>query len=300
MIHLVLAVSVFDWKGPDFLVFYAVGFLVALAWSVIRRFRGNDKFALEGALEPQLTDPYEVAFLAGGAPRCSQLAVVKLIKTGAVEWKKAKLFKTSRLIATGSAQADFTDAERALFTSVLGYGKKGMSLSEVSRLVATRLTGIEAKLAKLGLRPTAGDKAGTGFSTSLPLFALMAIGIVKVVVGLSRDKPVVFLIVFLVVTLFAALIVAANTKKLTPKGEKLLDNMRDGYQADTMLSSGVMGIALMGVAGAGDPSLLGLDSALAKDISQIGDVSVGAGSGCSSGCSSGCGGCGGGCGGCGG
>lgn len=298
MIHLVVAVSVFDWKGPDFLVFYAVGFLVALAWSVVRRIRGNDKFALEGASEPLLTDPYEIAFLAGGAPRCSQLAVVKLIKTGAVEWKKAGIFKASRLIATGSAQPDFTDAERHLFKSVLTYGKKGMPLSEVSRLVATRLSGIEAKLAKLGLRPTAGEKAGAGFSTSLPLYALMAIGIVKVVVGLSRDKPVVFLIIFLVVTLVAALIVAANLKKLTPKGERLLEQMRDGYQADAVQSAAFMGIALMGVAAAGDASLLGLDSALAKDISQIGNVS--AGSGCSSGCSSGCGGCGGGCGGCGG
>lgn len=291
MIHLIFAVSVFDWKGPDFLVFYAVGFLIALAWSVIRRFRGNDKFTLEGASEPLLTDPYEIAFLAGGAPRCSQLAVVKLIQTGAAEWKKASVFKASRLIATGAAQPDFTDAERHLFKSVLSYGKKGMPLSEVSRLVATRLSGIEAKLAKLGLRPTAGEKAGAGFSTSLPLYGLMAIGIVKVVVGLSRDKPVVFLIIFLGVSFFAAVIVAVNSKKLTPKGEKILEKMRDSYRADAMASNGLTGIALLGMAGVGDASLLGLDSALAKEVSQISSVS--AGSGCSSGCSSGCGGCGG-------
>lgn len=296
MIHLVPTVSVFDWKGPDFLMFYAVGFVIALAWSLVRRSQMNDKFKLEGVSEPLLDDPYEIAFLAGGVPRCSQLAVVKLIKVGAVEWEKAGLFKVSRLVAKGTARADFSDVERCLFTSVLGYGKKGMPLSEVSRLVATRLSGIEAKLAKRGLRPTASEKAGTGIVISLPLFALMAVGIVKVVVGISRDKPVVFLIIFLVVTLFVALIVAGNSKKLTAQGERLLAEMRDGYQLDGVQSSVFIGIALMGVAAAGDASLLGLDRALAKEISEMGGVSIGSGNGCSSGCSSGCGG---GCGGCG-
>ncbi len=70
------SINIFDWKGSEFLWFYGVAFLVAAAWSVSRRFRANEKFALPGAQDVCLTDPYEMAFLAGGAPvRCLIRAV---------------------------------------------------------------------------------------------------------------------------------------------------------------------------------------------------------------------------------
>jgi hypothetical protein len=80
-----------------------------------------------------------------------------------------------------------------------------------------------------------------------------------------------------------------------PAGEKLLARMRAGREAqgDVLCS-----VALFGAASGLDPSLSGLDSALRKDISNMGNNTGSGGCGCgnSSGCSSGCGG-GGGCGG---
>lgn len=294
--------SVMDLDGPTFLGLYAGLFFVALAWSVWRRMRVNAKFSLPGAAQTQLTDPYEIAYLAGGVPRCAQVAVVKLITSGAVEWKRTKIFRESLLVASGSAEAGFNDIERMLFSAILGHGKKGMKMMEVPALVATRLSGIESRLAKLGLRPTASEARGRGCLIILPLFALTVFGAVKVYIGITRDKPVMYLVILIAITCIVAAIVAAHKKKLTPGGEELLSRMRAAREAqsDTLCS-----VSLFGAGWSGDPSLSGLDSALRKDISNMGknngSSGCGAATGCgggSSGCSSGCG--GGGCGGCGG
>jgi uncharacterized protein (TIGR04222 family) len=298
--------SVFDLNGPTFLGLYVVLFFVALLWSVRRRQRVLDKFSLNGAEETRLTDPYEIAYLAGGAPRCVQVLVVKLIQCGAVKWERTRILRKSRLVAVGQLEAGFNEIERTLFISLLNYGKKGMALDDVYRLVSTKFTGIESRLAKLGLRPTASEASGRSRIIALPMLALMVFGIVKVVVGISRDKPVLFLIFLIVITFIAAAIVAAHNKKLTPAGEVLLGRMRAGKVRPSdmgSLNASLCGIALLDIsAAATDPLLAGLDSALTGEISRIGQQSGSSGcggSGCSGG-SSGCSSGGGGCGGCGG
>ncbi len=299
------AIPGFDWTGPEFLGFYSAGFVVTLVWSIVRRSRVNEKFTLPAAAEPSLTDPYEIAFLAGGAPRCSQVVLVRLITTGVIQWRKAKVFRDSKLVAVGPAATGFNDIERSVYSAILGYGEKGMSLTTIPQRVATRLSGIESKLAKLGLRPTAAEARSRGHLIPLPMYLLLAIGIVKMVIGVSRDKPVGFLIVFMIITLIAAIIVRSAATKLTPMGERLLKQMRvesgpgDAGSPDAALC----GVALLGISAmANDASLAGLDTALKKQLSQIGlansadcgvDASSGGSSGCSSGCGGGCGGCGG-------
>jgi uncharacterized protein (TIGR04222 family) len=102
---IVLSTSVFDWNGSGFLGFYGIAFFLALAWSIRRRFRADAKFAHPEALDVELTDPYDMAFLAGGTPRCSQVAVVRLLKSGSAEWKRTRIPKESRLVANGHAGA---------------------------------------------------------------------------------------------------------------------------------------------------------------------------------------------------
>jgi len=287
--------NVLDFTGPEFLWFYAISFAFALVWSLVRRSGAQKKFSLAEAAEVQLSDPYELAFLAGGAPRCTQVVVVRLIKAGAVEWKKARGFSESKLIAKSAASPDFNDIERTVYSSILSYGKKGIPLSGLSLLVGTRISGIEAKLAKLGLRPTQSEEGGRGCFIALPLAILAVIGVVKVAVGISRDKPVGFLVVFLIVTFFAMALIAAARKKLTPAGEALLEKMRREPRT-TFPDATLCGVALLGISGIGyDESLAGMDVAFRKEISQLGNASSssGGGSGCSSGCGSGCGGCGG-------
>lgn len=295
-----IATSIFDWNGPDFLWLYAVAFLIALGFTLWRRARSNAKFSFPGAAEANLTDPYEIAYLAGGAPRCSQVVVVKLIKSGAVEWKRSKFLKESILVASGKASPDFNDIERTVYSSILDYGQKGMPLANVSQLVATRVSGLESQLAKLGLRPTSSESGSETFSIMLPMLFLVGVGVVKVVIGISRDKPVTFLCLMIFATFVVAAIIAGSARKTTPAGKLVLSRMRDSKSGFANLpdpyTGTLCGIGLMGISGIDhDPSIAGLDLVLRNEISQIGNPS--SSSGCSSdggsGCSSGCGGCGG-------
>ena len=297
------SLSIFDWKGPDFLTLYAVAFFVALVWSIRRRFQANEKFALDGASVTEVSDPYEMAFLAGGTPRCSQVAVVRLLQCGCVEWVRSKILRESRLVAVSQAKAEFNEIERTVYSSIAGNGAKGMPLASVPQLVATRVSGIESKLAKLGLRPTSSEEGSRGCFIALPMLLLVAVGLVKVAVGVSRDKPVLFLCIMIGVTLLATACVAAARKKLTPEGEKVLAHLRDGVSGcGSDQTSGTMcAVALLGISGiAYDETFAGLDAAKKKEISQMGNAASSSGSGdsgcssgCSSGCGSGCGGCGG-------
>lgn len=67
------SIPVLDWNGPEFLWFCAAAFVIALGWSLLRRSRANDRFSNPSAEPAPLADPYEIAFLAGGTPRCSQV-----------------------------------------------------------------------------------------------------------------------------------------------------------------------------------------------------------------------------------
>lgn len=301
-----ISLNIFDWKGSEFLVFYGVAFLLVIGWSVSRRSKANEKFALSNPPEVSLTDPYEIAFLAGGAARCTQVVVVRLIKSGAVVWNKSKGFSQSTLVATGTAQTGFNDIELTTHKAILSYGKTGMPLTRLPQLVGTKLSGIESKLAKLGLRPTGSEAASRILFIFTPFLILILIGIIKLIVGISRGMPVGFLVIFLLFTVVAGAILAANKKKLTPAGESLLWMMRrfaaqGGNPQSAWPDPTLCGVALLGISGiAHDDSLAGLDTALRKEISQLGNNSSSSGcsasgcsSGCSSGCGSGCGGCGG-------
>lgn len=306
-------VPLLDMQGPSFLVFYLAALIVASIWSVQRRSTAFGKFDAPRASDPQVTDPYEIAFLAGGVPRCGQLAVVRLMEAGAIE-RNRRTFSGSHLVAVGNASPEANEIERKLLASISGYGGKGMPLSNVASSTAARLHGIEARLAKLGLRPTQNERAGLGFKITLPLIFLLLIGLMKLMVGISRGKPVVFLMILLFVTLIVAVMVGSNAKRLTPAGESLLERMRTSHPSASLdgmpdLQMMSLGIALLGASAIGSYShAMGIDATLQKDLSRMGatDSSSGGG-GCSSGCgggsgdgggSSGCG--GGGCGGCGG
>jgi uncharacterized membrane protein YgcG len=147
---------------------------------------------------------------------------------------------------------------------------------------------------------------------------LGVIGLVKLVIGINREKPVWYLVVFLILTVIAAWVIASRTRRLTPAGERVLADLRTKHHLATgstdrrksedlpMISEGV---ALFGAVSLAS-SFAYAD--LYQDLNRItGKTKADASGGCSSGCGgisggssgsdsggSGCG--GGGCGGCGG
>ena len=287
-------IPLLDWNGQEFLRFYFVAFAAALIWSLIRRAIAVRRFRVAGAEHSEITDPYELAYLAGGPPRCAQLAVLRLVEAKAVKWEH-HTFSANRLVALDAAPTGLTDIERSLLVTILGYGQKGMPVKEVAGLVARQLYNIEAKLAKMGLRPTQGERSGLGFKAALPLVAVFLLGLLKVGIGFSRGRPTGYLIISLIVTFFVLLMVCRAVKRLTPAGEGLLARLRSGYQP-IREESGIGDLAMMsmGLALVGPTVLSAYGHPLAEDQAFRQDLrGMGGGGPSSGGCSSGCGGGGG-------
>jgi hypothetical protein len=135
--------------------------------------------------------------------------------------------------------------------------------------------------------------------------------LVKVMVGLSRDKPVGFLVLASVATTILSFAVFSRRPHRTRRGDAALRGLqsKNATLRTNVLQVGpealVLGVALFGLSFLGDSNLEFLSKALRPRNSGSFGTSGCGGSGCGGGSSCGgssCGGggCGGGCGGCGG
>jgi len=307
------SIPILDWQGTEFLVFYIFALTGALIWSLHLKKKAAKRFGSPAPPSP-LTDPFEIAFLAGGIPRVCQLAVARLLKLELAKWEKH--WSGDRLVPNNNPKppADLHPVEVVLHTALLA-NPKGIALKNLPALCSPACASLEIRLARLGLRPTASETKLAARRSVLPMLVVLCLGILKLIIGLSRDKPVGILFFLLLGTGFAIVFLkqSLSRKRLTASGTDLLGRLRmeqanrsrgREFQPDFALWS-------TGVALAGTYAMIGLaDQALiAASLDQnLGRrAAAGSGDGGSSGCgtsgcgSSGCGSsCGGGCGGCGG
>lgn len=307
------SIPILDWHGPEFLIFYIFALTGALLWSLFLSKKAAKRF--ESAAPPSpLTDPFEIAFLAGGVPRVCQLAVARLLKLELAKWEKH--WSGDRLIS-GSHQtppADFHPVEVVLYHALLA-NPKGIALKNLPALCSPACASLEIRLARLGLRPTASETKLAARRSVLPLIVVLCLGILKLIIGLSRHKPVGILFFLLIGTGVAIVFLKQSLagKRLTSCGTDLLGKLRmeQANQLRRTKSQPDLALWSMGVALAGTYAITGLAGGdlIAASLDQhLGRrVIAGSGDGGSSGCgssgcgSSGCGSsCGGGCGGCGG
>jgi len=310
--RLLLAVtSPLDWRGPDFLLFYVIALIAAGIWCNRRASRALDRF--NRRMDEPLVDPFEIAFLSAGAGRVVQLAITRLIHSGLLEWVSSGT-KSTLVATTKSTPGDLYPAEEMLLERAKAH-HKGIPVSEAGKAVAPAMRSIEVSLATCGLRPTAEERRGASLGAVLPLLALFVLGVVKVVIGVGREKPVMFLIILLFVTIFVMMMFAASVKRLTASGEALLADLRtrNEIERDKVKTPDYGGLPLVSdsVALYGPATLAAIPLFLPihRDMEKMqAKAATGSNTGCSSGCSSGCGtsggdggsGCGSGCGGCGG
>jgi uncharacterized membrane protein YgcG len=136
---------------------------------------------------------------------------------------------------------------------------------------------------------------------------LLAAGLARVWIGVTRDKPVGFLLLLLLVVAFLLWRVTRRRPVITRLGRRVVAGMTKRYRASVGDTSYAMGYALLGVtvltpeltAHLRNKGILGAAGGYTADGAFIGCAGHG-GSGCNSGGGSGSSGGGGGCGGCGG
>lgn len=316
-------IPIFDWHGPQFLAFYIVAYVATIAWTLHLGKARMKRFNRPGP-HIDLEDPFEVAYLTGGSQRAVKLAVGRLIHSGLISWSKR--WFGDRLVATHLTSTTMLHAlEMTILTQALGHGERGMPIGEVQQRCAPILHSMAVRLAVAGLRPTEVELKNSALSCLWPLPLLLLIGFIKLFIGISRHRPIGFLMIAMAITFISIFIMAAivttRSGRLTASGKQMIEKLRARHPmgesriAGTDLNVWSFGLALAGTcAMTGIPGIDDAYTALNSHstFAAPSTANNGGGGGCgtsgcgSSGGSSGCGsggsscGGGGGCGGCGG
>lgn len=280
----------FDLRGPDFLLFYfSLSLATVFACWVWRSIAESGEVP-----KLNLADPYLIAHLRGGANETIRIATISLVERNLLRVQDKTIERSPKPVEEPALQK----IEAALL-QVLRTPTEPSKLFSNSFL-KTSCDSYQTTLQQAGLLPSAEQQSSRGLIFALALLWLLGIGLYKLQIGLSNNRPVIFLIVMMVAAVIA--LIFALFPRLTPRGKAMLADVRSLYvglrarkqhrlpQNEAILMAAVFGIGALGA----------FDYSYAKEIfPRANQASSGScGSSCGSGCGSGCG--GGGCGGCGG
>jgi uncharacterized protein (TIGR04222 family) len=294
----------FDLTGPEFLGLYLFFFVLTLGLALYARRSLAQPVEEPADPFPQL-DPYEVAYLAGKAPLAVNAAIANLLNRKVVTLDA----KDRKLTATGELPSGAHPLEAALHLTTRG--GSGETLKEIHARLGKVVEKVGHRLQDLKLVVDDGRALAARTVPLLLMLALAGFGAVKILVGLGRNKPVLFLAMFCAATVLVSLVVFARRPHRTRHGDRVLDRLKKQHSAlqyaarepgqltweELPLALGLFGLGVLAASG----PLKELRTALHPPGSGWD-----AGTGCGSGCGGGGGGCGGGgcggggCGGCGG
>ncbi len=274
-----------DWPGPPFLALYLVVALATLFFCLDMR----DQIGNQPLPRLQLTAP-QLAYMSGGAGRAGDAVLVELL-----EAKQASLSDDGKHIMI----------ERSPGGGRSNHGLPGdledgpKTRTQFQSLLGTYIKDIEEGLARTGLAPTPGQCSAYRRHVFCVVLIPIIFGLAKVEVGISRGKPVGYLICLIILTVFFGLLLMIKPR-LTATGEAALREYKKAHAR--LARAPIAGEFPMAVALSGLAVLVSTEFAPLYSAAQAHGWAGSAGGGCGSGggCSGGGGGGGGGCGGCGG
>lgn len=285
-----------NFTGPEFLTFYIFLVVMGIALAAWLRF----SLCLVSANINQQPDlnTYEIAFLAGGNHRLIMAAITSLVKQGYVEVLKEKspFGRTQdKLVVTGKIDAIADPVEKAVAQDILATDG---AIKQVFQKSTGMKDSIRSRLEQLGLFLSDAQALKAQIYPSLIVVILLGIGLCKMAVGISRDKPVGLLLI----CIFGLLVLGARffvKPQRSRYGEIIFKDLRNRLQhlktANSSDSELVLAVAFFGA------TVLMADMALA-DLYQMltptavassgGDGGSGGSDGDSDGGCGGCAGCG--------
>lgn len=293
--------SLLDLSGPQFLMVYAsmLGLLIVAGFLIRWMLRGPFDDAPARILE---LDAYQTAYLNGGPSLAVASALASLAS------KKAVTVRQQRLKAEHVDFQSSAELETAVLSAVIG----GYDTPrQITSHVRYALTQTARPLEQYELILSASSRALARWLPPVIGAVILLLGIAKICVGISRGRPVGFLIALCVVCAIVSALFCRPVR-WTVRGERLywrLRNQKLALAATARSSKNTlppediaMAVALFGVASLGTAELYPVRRMLGSNGDGTSGPFGGCGSGssCSGGSSCGGGGCGGGgCGGCG-
>ena len=300
----------FALNGPEFLVFYTLyGILVV---GLLYAFRHSGEPDVDAG-KVSLSDHNLIAYLRGGKNEALRVATMFLIDRGLLKVQGDRL-----------ERRDSNDTERTgnvLEKAILArFSDRDDARSLFSDDHCERAADhLRVALEQLGFLPSEGVKAARNGRLFFALAALSLVAMIRIFVGLLRNRPIGLLMVLGIVLMVAAW--KLHDPGRTRRGEALLDDLRNLFshlraraallRPSTNAAEAALLAAVFGLAALPEEGWLHLRTLFARGTTR----NSGSGSSCGAGCGSagssacgggggggggGCGGGGGGCGGCGG
>jgi uncharacterized protein (TIGR04222 family) len=285
-----------DMKGPDFLGFYIWLNLMVVGMALVLRRMLQPRDA--SAVSLSQLDLYETAYLSGGTDRVVQVAITQLAAQDCVE------LKTTGTIVLKNELPNPTHAmERVVARAIAKTG----NFASIKRNVELSMPPLRDRLVQANLLIPPDQTNKIQSYPALLMGASLGLGLIRLIVGISYQRPVGFLIILcIIVAIITAVFATVQPQRTTASGDRVLQQLRQGVNStlsDLPIPELVMAVALVGTAGLVNTAYADLHRyfvPLTVGTTSSGGSSCTSGSGCSSGssCGSSCGGgCGGGCGG---
>jgi uncharacterized protein (TIGR04222 family) len=274
---LTLPLNPLDWTAEPFLTLFIV--VVALAVLIVLAMRLAIK-ATPAASGYATKDQMELAWLTGGRRRATDTVLVAFLESGSAKLE-GRQFEVD--MSGGSLPSGFL--------RFAGYVSASQSVADFRRAIQPGLDEISDTLAARGLVPSRAQLGRLDARTKAIFAVPLALGLLKCIVGMSRDRPIGILIVLLFITFGIALWLVRHKPFVTQAGETAAADAQQGMARAARApeeNEMVLAFALSGAA-----VLAG------RSYAPLLRPSAGSASGCGgSGCGGGDGGGGGGCGGC--
>jgi uncharacterized protein (TIGR04222 family) len=290
----------FELRGPEFLALYVIVMAAAvMACLLLRRLMISSSD--DGPPPGARLDPYEIAYLAGGASLATDTALATLVQRGLLAVDSAR----RRIIARAGAPQSDHPFERAVY---LNASPEGTAIDTIRRNSSHNTELLAARLKAHGLVLSDDQALQAGLLSAALMMIVTLFGAIKILVGVARGRPVGFLFFLCLISLLVALAFYKKRPHRTRAGDRYLSRLKMENAAleytakekpsrlmgaDLALAVGLFGIGALWIS---DGPLRELRTALAPPPGANGGSSCSGGSSCGSSCG---GGCGGGCGGCG-
>jgi uncharacterized protein (TIGR04222 family) len=204
----------FDWRGPQFLLFYLALIAAVLAWCRWRARRVPDSGAVP-RVGDLINDPYFIAYLRGGAEETIRIAVFNLIDRGFLEFDGNKVC---------AKRTEGYTLRRAPDYAVLRACPKPLTLTQ---LMATggllqSCRDYAEELARRGFLLNAAQRSFRSRTRLIAIGILLGTALLKLVLAMRRGHfNVDFLIILAVISLFAVFFASGSSRR-SPSGERAL------------------------------------------------------------------------------
>lgn len=163
----------------------------------------------------ELRDPAALAVLAGGAARLAETVVARLLAAGAL------LIAGKRFVVGGAAAGVTGKAERRVLAL-----SQPMPWAAIAATLRPEVAPVEQRLETAGLLFDGDAAAAMRWRQTVPYLALLALGVMKLAVGVWRERPVGFLVLLLGVTAVLAVVRWAVLDRRTTAGVAMLTAAR--------------------------------------------------------------------------